>query len=179
MFEKLRAQVERQGATLEVLGVGTTGYAKDILKGVLQADVAVVLERMSDRDCDSDTVKTAFTKETDIFTENSILYLDPILNLQDQKMCAEQMPKAWAPVVGLSREENQRALDAGFRILHECEADIRRQARQTLDQLEREDRHRNRDAGACLSSRSGFEPRNHGRVSEAGLSSVFPEHAAP
>ena len=31
-----------QGATLKVLGVGTTGYAKDILKDVLGADVALV-----------------------------------------------------------------------------------------------------------------------------------------
>ncbi len=42
MFEKLREQVESKGATLEVLGVGTTGYAKDILKDVLNADVALV-----------------------------------------------------------------------------------------------------------------------------------------
>src|SRR5579884_389233 len=42
MFEKLRAQVEGQGAKLEILGVGTTGYAKDILKDVLKADVALV-----------------------------------------------------------------------------------------------------------------------------------------
>ncbi len=42
MFAKLRAKVEEQGATLEVLGVGTTGYAKDILKDVLGADVALV-----------------------------------------------------------------------------------------------------------------------------------------
>ena len=42
MFVKLRAKVEEQGATLEVLGVGTTGYAKDILKDVLRADVALV-----------------------------------------------------------------------------------------------------------------------------------------
>ena len=31
-----------QGATLKILGVGTTGYAKDILKDVLAADVALV-----------------------------------------------------------------------------------------------------------------------------------------
>ena len=42
MFAKLREQVESKGATLEVLGVGTTGYAKDILKDVLNADVALV-----------------------------------------------------------------------------------------------------------------------------------------
>ena len=39
---KLRQQVEDQGATLQILGVGTTGYAKDILKDVLGADVALV-----------------------------------------------------------------------------------------------------------------------------------------
>jgi predicted CoA-substrate-specific enzyme activase len=42
MFANLRKQVESQGATLELLGVGTTGYAKDILKDVLSADVAIV-----------------------------------------------------------------------------------------------------------------------------------------
>ena len=42
MFENLRGQVEKQSAKLEVLGVATTGYAKDILKDVLKADVALV-----------------------------------------------------------------------------------------------------------------------------------------
>src|ERR1700691_4022720 len=42
MFEKLREQIETKGATMEVLGVGSTGYAKDILKHVLTADVALV-----------------------------------------------------------------------------------------------------------------------------------------
>src|SRR6202046_1914884 len=42
MFESLRGQVEKQNAKLEVLGVATTGYAKDILKDVLKADVALV-----------------------------------------------------------------------------------------------------------------------------------------
>jgi activator of 2-hydroxyglutaryl-CoA dehydratase/predicted nucleotide-binding protein (sugar kinase/HSP70/actin superfamily) len=42
VFGKLRQQVEDQGAALKILGVGTTGYAKDILKDVLGADVALV-----------------------------------------------------------------------------------------------------------------------------------------
>jgi predicted CoA-substrate-specific enzyme activase len=87
-----------------------------------------------------EVVKAAFTKESEIFADNGISYIDPILNLQDQRICADQMFKAWGPVLGLSREENERALDAGFKALLECEAEIRRQARQTLDQLEREDR---------------------------------------
>jgi predicted CoA-substrate-specific enzyme activase len=87
-----------------------------------------------------EVVKAAFTKESDIFTENGITYLDPILNLQDQKICANQMYKAWGPILGLSREENDRAIEVGFKALFDCESDIRRQARETLDQLEREDR---------------------------------------
>ncbi|HXG93253.1 MAG TPA: BadF/BadG/BcrA/BcrD ATPase family protein [Blastocatellia bacterium] len=42
VFAKLEKQVADQGAFLKVLGVGTTGYAKDILKDVLAADVALV-----------------------------------------------------------------------------------------------------------------------------------------
>jgi predicted CoA-substrate-specific enzyme activase len=87
-----------------------------------------------------ETVKAAFTKESDIFADNNVLYLDPILNLQDEKICADQMFKSWGPVLGLTREENQRAIVVGFKSLQECETEIRRQARATLDQLEREDR---------------------------------------
>jgi predicted nucleotide-binding protein (sugar kinase/HSP70/actin superfamily) len=85
-------------------------------------------------------VKAAFTKESDLFGENGITYLDPILNLQDRRMCSEQMFKAWAPLLGLSREENDRAIEVGFAALEQSEEEIRRQARETLDQLEREDR---------------------------------------
>ncbi|MGA8594375.1 MAG: BadF/BadG/BcrA/BcrD ATPase family protein [Bryobacteraceae bacterium] len=87
-----------------------------------------------------ETVKAAFTKETDIFAENGVAYIDPILNLRDQRLCADQMFKAWAPYLGLSREENDRALAVGFKALLDCESEIRRRARETLDQLEREDR---------------------------------------
>lgn len=38
----LEKYVTDQGATLKVMGIGTTGYAKDILKDVLRADVALV-----------------------------------------------------------------------------------------------------------------------------------------
>ena len=42
LFADLRGQVEAAGATLEILGIGSTGYAKDILKDVLRADAAIV-----------------------------------------------------------------------------------------------------------------------------------------
>ncbi|MCF6285862.1 MAG: acyl-CoA dehydratase activase-related protein, partial [Candidatus Hydrogenedentes bacterium] len=39
---ELEAKFSAQGCTLKVLGIGTTGYAKDVLKDVLSADVALV-----------------------------------------------------------------------------------------------------------------------------------------
>jgi activator of 2-hydroxyglutaryl-CoA dehydratase len=38
----LQRHVESPWARLEVLGVGTTGYAKDVLRDVLGADAAIV-----------------------------------------------------------------------------------------------------------------------------------------
>lgn len=42
VFDQLERYVTGQGATLKVLGVGTTGYAKDILRDTLGADCALV-----------------------------------------------------------------------------------------------------------------------------------------
>ncbi|MEW6733954.1 MAG: BadF/BadG/BcrA/BcrD ATPase family protein [Acidobacteriota bacterium] len=42
ILRKLREAVELQGAILKVSGVGTTGYAKDILKDTVGADIALV-----------------------------------------------------------------------------------------------------------------------------------------
>jgi predicted CoA-substrate-specific enzyme activase len=86
------------------------------------------------------TVKAAFTKEGDVFKENGITYLDPMLNFNDRKLFANQMYKCWAPVFGLSLEENDRAVELGYKALEEYESGIRKRAREVLDQLEREDR---------------------------------------
>jgi len=87
-----------------------------------------------------ETVKAAFTKENDVFAEHDVLYIDPILNFTDRKLFAHQMFQSWQPVLGVSLEENDRAIEAGFAALSEYESSIRRRARQVLDQLEREDR---------------------------------------
>jgi predicted nucleotide-binding protein (sugar kinase/HSP70/actin superfamily) len=87
-----------------------------------------------------DAVKAAFTKETDVFAEHGIEYLDPILNLADRRLFALQMFRAWEPVLGLSEEENQHAVDEGFQALEAYETSLRQRARETLDVLERENR---------------------------------------
>ena len=87
-----------------------------------------------------ETVKAAFTKENDVFTESQIQYIDPVLNFADRKLFAFQMFQAFTAVLGLSEEENNRAVEAGYKALQDYETNIRRRARQVLDQLEREDR---------------------------------------
>jgi predicted nucleotide-binding protein (sugar kinase/HSP70/actin superfamily) len=87
-----------------------------------------------------ETVKAAFTKENDVFAENNVKYIDPVLNFADRKLFAYQMLTAWQSVLGLSQEENDRAVEAGFVALKAYETNIRRRARQVLDQLEAEDR---------------------------------------
>ena len=42
IITRLEQQVTEQGAHLKILGCGTTGYAKDILRVILKADVALV-----------------------------------------------------------------------------------------------------------------------------------------
>ena len=48
------------------------------------------------------------------------------------------MFQAWAPILGLSAEENDRALEIGYRELERFESGIRLRAREVLDQLEYE-----------------------------------------
>jgi len=87
-----------------------------------------------------ETVKAAFTKESDVFREHNVTYLDPILNFSDRKLFAYQMFQAWKPLLGVSEEENDRAIEVGYECLKDYETSIRRRAREVLDQLEREDR---------------------------------------
>jgi predicted CoA-substrate-specific enzyme activase len=87
-----------------------------------------------------ETVKAAFTKENDVFKENNLKYLDPVLNFKDRKLFAFQMFESLKGLMGLSQEENDRAVEVGFQALENYETGIRRRAREVLDQLEREDR---------------------------------------
>ena len=87
-----------------------------------------------------EVVKAAFTKERDVFTESGILYLHPLLDLSRPHMLARQMYAAWGPVLGLSIQENLRAVHAAYDALNRYESAVRRKAREVLDRLEREKR---------------------------------------
>jgi predicted nucleotide-binding protein (sugar kinase/HSP70/actin superfamily) len=87
-----------------------------------------------------ETAKAAFVKEGDVFAEQGLSYLGPILAFHDLPLLKKQLFDAWSGALGLSEEENGRAVDVGMRELLAFEAGIRQQAREVIDQLEREQR---------------------------------------
>jgi predicted CoA-substrate-specific enzyme activase len=87
-----------------------------------------------------ETVKAAFTKEGNVFAQQGVPYLDPLIDFSDRKLLGQQLFQALEPLLGLSPEENARAIDVGYRELEAYEADIRNRARAVMDQLEKEKR---------------------------------------
>ena len=87
-----------------------------------------------------ETAKAAFTKESDVFAEQGVRYLCPLVNFADRELLCRQLFDAWKDFLGLSEDENRRAVETGFESLLAYEADIQRRAREVLDRLEREKR---------------------------------------
>jgi predicted CoA-substrate-specific enzyme activase len=85
-----------------------------------------------------EVVKAAFTKEADVFAQQGIRYLNPLLDLSKPQLLARQMLGAWGDFLGLSAEENARAVEQGYEALNRYEADVRGKGRELIDRLEHE-----------------------------------------
>ncbi len=83
-----------------------------------------------------EVVRAAFTKETDLFAQNGIVFLNPLLDLSKPELLARQMLDVFKSRLGLSRSENLKAVYAGLDALNRYEEDVRRKARETIDRLE-------------------------------------------
>lgn len=88
----------------------------------------------------SETVKAAFIKEGDLFKENGIEYVNTYLYMTEPKLCARQIFEEWGPKFGLSEEENQRAVNEGYKALDKFVANMRAKAKQALDMIEKENK---------------------------------------
>jgi predicted CoA-substrate-specific enzyme activase len=87
-----------------------------------------------------EAVKAAFTKEGDLFSELGVVYKNTFVNVDEPRLLEKQLFDDWKDVLGLTQEENHRAVEEGYRALERYETDIRTAAREVLDQLEAEDR---------------------------------------
>lgn len=87
-----------------------------------------------------EAVKAAFTKEGDLFAEMGVRYINTFVNVDEPRLFEKQMWDDFRDVLGLTREEHRRAVDVGFEKLDAFYRDLRGAARETLEELEREDR---------------------------------------
>lgn len=86
------------------------------------------------------SVKAAFIKEGDLFKEKGVIWKDTLICLHDEKVAHRQMYLDWKDVLGLSEEENCRAVQQGFIALDKFAEGLRDQAREILKRLEAEDK---------------------------------------
>ena len=88
-----------------------------------------------------EAVKAAFTKEGDLFAEKGVTYLDTFVNLSKPDIFERQMYEQFRDILGLSPEENHRAIEEGYRALDVFNnVTMRGAAREALEELEREDK---------------------------------------
>jgi len=86
-----------------------------------------------------EAVKAAFTKEHNVFGEFGIEYLDTFVNFSEPALLARQMFDEFRDRFGLSKEENDRACRVAWDYFDNFHAEKRREARELLDRLERND----------------------------------------
>ncbi len=84
-----------------------------------------------------EAVKAAFHRKVNWFQKAGVQYLDPVLDLSDRDIFKFQMFECWKDLLHLDWEENARAIDDAFAAHASFEGEFRRQARVTLEELER------------------------------------------
>ncbi len=88
-----------------------------------------------------EAVKAAFIKEGDMFAEKGIRFLDTFVNISKPDIFERQMFEEFKDILGLSAEENARAIAEGYKALDFFNnVTLRGAAREVLDDLERENR---------------------------------------
>jgi predicted CoA-substrate-specific enzyme activase len=84
-----------------------------------------------------EAVKAAFIKEGDVFAEHGILFLDTFVNIDDRPLFERQMYNQFKDILGLSKEENRRAVEEGYKALHKFNEEVLRgTGREVLRELE-------------------------------------------
>jgi activator of 2-hydroxyglutaryl-CoA dehydratase/predicted nucleotide-binding protein (sugar kinase/HSP70/actin superfamily) len=85
-------------------------------------------------------IRAAFTKETDFFSERGISYLDTAVTLNEPLMCKKQMFEEWGPLLGISEDESDFAIEQAFKAVDAFELEMQRKGKEILSEIERENR---------------------------------------
>lgn len=82
----------------------------------------------------------AFRVTQDEFKKRGIRYLHPLVNLLDRQLLGRQMFECWDPLFGLSRAENDLAIEQSFLCQRKWISEMRDRSLEVLEELECEDR---------------------------------------
>lgn len=88
----------------------------------------------------ADTTKAAFIKEADVFAQKGIKLVVPFVQMAERKLCKKQMFEYFKDVLGLSEEENARAVEEAFKAQDGFFVGHRADGRKVLKWLEQEQR---------------------------------------
>ncbi|MCB9715952.1 MAG: hypothetical protein H6712_18945 [Myxococcales bacterium] len=88
----------------------------------------------------ADTTKAAFVKERDIFVDKGIIHIVPFVHMREPKLCKREMLGYFGEILGLSEEENAKAVEEGYRAQERFVAGLRDKGREVLQQLEADNR---------------------------------------
>ncbi len=87
-----------------------------------------------------EAVKSAFTREEDIFARKAVKYMNPFLNLDHQPLLQEQLFDALEGFLRLEPVENNLAVEEGLKALKRFQRDARNRGREVIECLVRERR---------------------------------------
>ncbi len=85
-----------------------------------------------------EATRAAFTKEVDLFAEKGIRFMNTFVNIGQPKLFERQMYEGFRDVLGVSPDENHRAVRAGLAALEAFSDQQRVVAKGALERLERE-----------------------------------------
>jgi predicted nucleotide-binding protein (sugar kinase/HSP70/actin superfamily) len=80
-----------------------------------------------------ENIKAGFIKEKDVFAENGIRHVSPLVSLDDPRILPKQLFQSLADVIEeLTLEETALAVEAGFRSLNGFNDEMRQRSREVL-----------------------------------------------
>lgn len=83
-----------------------------------------------------EVMKAAFTKENNFFGERGIQYLNPPLAANEPTLFKRQMFETFGPVLQVTEDESDFAVDQGWRALEALECDLQKRGQEILDWAE-------------------------------------------
>lgn len=81
-----------------------------------------------------ENIRAGFVKERDVFAENGIAYVAPLVSLAEPRLVPRQLHDGLKHVLpGLSLSETEHAVEAGYRALADFNAELRSRSRAILE----------------------------------------------